>query len=222
MVRSVMPDAPVDSWRLVFDPSVAVRFAKCGIAMIDSNDLVWLARAYLGQRVDDHSEQDMKAAETLLLSIRPYVRMIDNARYKSALADGEVCIAIGWSGDIQQAQARAEEAGRGPIIKYSIPKEGSVLWVDMMAIPIDAPHVDEAYAFLDFMQRPEVAAANTNFNSLAKGNQASDSMIEDRIRHNEAIYPAAETMDRLFTYGTISPEYDRQLNRSWTRFRTGR
>jgi putrescine transport system substrate-binding protein len=148
--------------------------------------------------------------------------MIDSTGYKSALADGEVCIAIGWSGDIQQAQARAAEAGRGQIIKYSIPKEGSILWVDMMAIPKDAPNVDEAYAFIDFMQRPEVAAANTNFNSAATGNQASYSMIADRIRHNEAIYPTADTMDRLFTYGTTSPEYERQLNRTWTRFKTGR
>jgi len=222
LVRSIMPDAPVDSWRLVFDPAVASRFAECGIAMIDSTDLIWLAQAYLGQQVGSNTEQGLKEAEALLLSIRPYVRMIDNARYKSALADGEVCIAVGWSYDIEQARLRAVEAGNGQLIKYSIPKEGSIQWVDMMAIPLDAPNVDEAHEFIDFMQRPEVAAANTNFNKLANGNRASDSMIAEAIRRSESIYPAPETRGRLFTYGVITPEYDRLLNRAWTRIRTGR
>jgi len=222
MVRSIVPDAPVDSWRLVFDPAVASRFAKCGIAMIDSTDLIWLAQAYLGQQVGSNTEQGLKEAEALLLSIRPYIRMIDNASYKSALADGEVCIAVGWSYDIEQARLRAVEAGNGQLIKYSIPKEGSIQWVDMMAIPLDAPNVDEAHEFIDFMQRPEVAAANTNFNKLANGNRASDSMIAEAIRRNESICPATETRARLFTYGVITPEYDRLLNRAWTRVRTGR
>lgn len=222
MVRSIMPDAPVDSWRLVFDPAIASRFAECGIAMIDSTDLIWLAQAYLGQQVGTNTEQGLKEAEALLLSIRPYLRMIDNARYKSALADGEFCLAIGWNYDIEQARLRAVEAGNGQLIKYSIPKEDSIQWVDMMTIPLDAPNVDEAYEFIDFMQRPEVAAANTNFNKLANGNRASDSMIGEPIRRNESIYPATETMARLFTYGVISPEYDRLLSRAWTRVRTGR
>ena len=184
-----------------------------------------LGLAWLGRLITDWAPQtSLRCFNGRFLGIAHlgHVRMIDSTGYKTALADGEVCIAVGWSGDIQLAQARAGEADRGRVIKYSIPKEGSLTWIDMMAIPKDAPHPAEAHAFINFMQRPEIAAANTNFSHLATCNVAARPMIDAELRRNEAVFPPAESLGRLFGNVTVTPAYDRQVNRAWTRFKTGR
>ena len=222
-VLGLMPDAPVDSWRLVFDPAIAAKFKGCGISVLDSpTDIVPVVLHYLGKDPNSESEQDLALAEKTLLAIRPYIRMIHSSNYIDALANGEICIAVGWVGDVLQARDRAAEAvGQGHVIKYSIPKEGTIIWFDTMAIPNDAPHPENAHAFINFMQRPEVAAANSNFINYANGNSASFMLVDKRVRNDPSIYPAADVKAKLFPDLADSEDFSRRLNRSWTRFVTG-
>lgn len=220
-VKAVMPDAPVDSWKLVFDPGIAARFKDCGISILDGpTDIVPLVLAYLGKDPSSESEDDLALAEKTLMAVRPYIRMIHSSNYKDALANGEICIAVGWSGDVYQAQGQAAEAGQGHVIKYSIPKEGTIIWFDTLAIPMDAPHPGNAHAFINFMQRPDIAAANSNFLSYANGNSASYPLIDEAVRTNPSIYPPTEVKEKLFPDLGESERYSRLLNRSWTRFVT--
>jgi putrescine transport system substrate-binding protein len=221
-VKAVMPDAPVDSWALIFDPQIASRFSQCGISVLDGpTDLVPLVLAYLGLDPLSESKADLDRAEATLMSIRPYIRMIDSTLYTDALAHGEICIALGWNGNILQARDRAAETGQSHVIKYSIPREGTIIWFDTLAIPNDAPHPDNAHAFIDFLQRPGVAAANSNFINYANGNAASYALIDEAVRTDPGIYPTAEITAKLFPDLAESEEYSRLLNRSWTRFVTG-
>ena len=222
MVRAVLPDAPLDSWRLVFDPKFAEKFRDCGISVLDGpTDVVPLVLAYLGLNPNSESEEDLARAEQTLMAVRPYIRMIHSSNYIDALANGEICIAVGWSGDILQARDRAAEAGLDHVIKYSIPKEGTIIWFDSMAIPSDAPHPANAHAFIDFMQRPEVAAANSNFLNYANGNSASITLVDEAVRNDPSIYPPAAVKAKLFPDLAESEQFSRLLNRSWTRFVTG-
>jgi len=211
----------VDSWRLVFDPAIAAKFKDCGISILDGpTDIVPLVLAYLGKDPTSESKEDLAAAERTLMAVRPYIRMIHSSNYKEALATGEICIAVGWSGDVYQAQTQAAESGQDDVIKYSIPKEGTIIWFDTLAIPKDAPHPENAHAFINFLQRPDVAAANSNFLSYANGNSASYMLIDEAIRNNPSIYPPADVKAKLFPDVAESEEYSRLLNRSWTRFVT--
>jgi putrescine transport system substrate-binding protein len=222
-VRSIMPDAPVDSWGLVFDPAVASKFKECGIAVIDSpRDLRYDVLVYLGKDPNSESPEDLALLEQTLLAIRPYVRMIDTFQYTDALASGEICIAVGWNGDVLQARARAGELGQGTEIGYSIPKEGTLIWFDMLAIPKDAPHPENAHAFINFLQRADIAAANTNFIKYANGNSASFPLVDASIRNDEAVYPPAAIRAKLIVGVPESEPYSRQLNRTWSRFVTGK
>ena len=156
------------------------------------------------------------------MAIRPYIRMIHSSQYIDALANGEICIAVGWSGDMLQARDRAAEAGQGNVIKYSIPKEGTIIWFDVYAIPKDAPHPDNAHAFINFMERTEVAAANSKFINYANGNAASLQFINDAVKYDPGIYPTAEVKAKLFPDLAETEEFTRLLNRTWTRFTTGK
>src|SRR5688572_32087694 len=178
-----MPDAPVDSWRLVFDPAIASRFQDCGIAVLDSpSDVVPLVLIYLGKDANSEAVEDLRLAGKTLMAIRPYVRMIHSSALTDALANGGLCLTVNWNGPVVLARERAAEAGLGHVIKYSIPKEGTVGWFDSMAIPKDAPHAGNAHAFINFMQRPDVAAANSNFINYANGNFASYLLIDQSVR----------------------------------------
>jgi putrescine transport system substrate-binding protein len=222
-VKAIDPNAPVDSWDLVFDPKWAAKFKDCGISVLDApSEMVGVALAYLGKDPNSQSEADLKAAEELLLKIRPYIRMIHSSNYIDALANGELCIAVGWSGDVLQARDRAAEAGQGNVIKYTIPKEGTIIWFDMYAVPADAKHPDNAHAFINFMMRPDIAAANSNFVNYANGNAASVSLINEAVRNDPGIFPSAEVKAKLFPDLAETPEFTRLLNRSWTRFTTGK
>jgi putrescine transport system substrate-binding protein len=222
-VKKIDPNAPVDSFRMVFDPAVAAKFKDCGISVLDApSEIVGVALAYLGKDPNSQSEADLKLAEDMLMKVRPYIRMIHSSNYIDALANGEICVAVGWSGDILQARDRAAEAGQGNVIKYSVPKEGTIIWFDMFAIPADAPHPDNAHAFIDFMNRPEIAAANSDFINYANGNSASFEKISEEVRSDPGIFPSAEVKAKLFPDLAESAEFTRLLNRSWTRFTTGK
>jgi putrescine transport system substrate-binding protein len=222
-VIEIMPDAPVDSWRLVLDPKIAARFKDCGMSVVDSpTDVVPMVLAYIGKDPNSESEEDLALAMQTLMAVRPYFRLIHNSAYRDALATGEICVAIGWSGDIFQIQTRVAEAADGRVIKYSIPKEGTIIWFDTLAIPRDAPHPENAHAFINFLQRPDVAAANSNYLSYANGNSASFKLIDESITSNPSIYPPEEVKAKLFPDVARSEQYSRALNRAWTRFVTGK
>jgi putrescine transport system substrate-binding protein len=222
-VKAIDANAPVDSWSLVLDPKWAAKFKDCGISVLDApSEIVGIALAYLGKDPNSQDEADLKLAEDLLLKVRPYIRMIHSSNYIDALANGEICVAVGWSGDVLQSRDRAEEAGQGNVIKYSVPKEGTIIWFDMYAVPNDAPHPDNAHAFINFMMRPEVAAANSNFINYANGNAASLEFIDESVRNDPGVFPSDEVKAKLFPDLAESAEFTRLLNRSWTRFTTGK
>jgi len=222
-VKAIDPNAPVDSWDLVFDPKWAAKFKDCGISVLDApSELSAVVLAYLGKDPNSQSEADLKAVEDVLMKVRPYIRMIHSSNYIDALANGEICVAVGWSGDVLQARDRAAEAGQGNVIKYSVPKEGTIIWFDMYAIPADAKHPDNAHAFINFMMRPEIAAKNSSFVNYANGNAASFELIDEKVRLDPGVYPSAEVKAKLFPDLAETPEYTRLLNRAWTRFTTGK
>jgi putrescine transport system substrate-binding protein len=222
-VKTIMPDAPVDSWRFMFDPGIASRFQDCGIGVLDSpSDVVPLVLIYLGKDADSESEEDLRLAEETLMAIRPYVRMIHSSALTDALANGELCLTVNWNGPVALARDRAAEAGLDQVIKYSIPKEGTVGWFDSLAIPKDAPHVENAHAFINFMQRPDVAAANSNFIKYANGNAASYALIDESVRTDPGVYPPAEVRSRMTVDVSDSEQYSRLLNRTWSRFVAGK
>ncbi|MDQ1241885.1 MAG: putrescine transport system substrate-binding protein [Pseudomonadota bacterium] len=221
-LAEILPDAPVDSWSLIFDPAIISKFKDCGVSLLDDpTDMVSTVLLWLGKDPNSQAEADLAQAEAALLAIRPYIRSIHSSQYIEDLANGEVCIAVGYSGDILQAQDRAEEAGKDADIRYSIPKEGALMWFDTLAIPADAPHPGNAHAFIDYLLRPDVAAANSNFVYYANANAAATALIDAELRDDPGIYPTPEVKERLQPNLAKSAEYTRLLNRSWTRFTTG-
>ncbi|HMK71541.1 MAG TPA: polyamine ABC transporter substrate-binding protein, partial [Xanthobacteraceae bacterium] len=215
--------AVIDSWDDVFDPQRIARFKDCGVYLLDSSDdIMSAALHYL--RLDPNSSDpgDLQRAADLLGRIRPYVRKFHSSEYLNALASGEVCFVVGFSGDIKQAQKRAAEAKGGVEIGYAIPKEGAQLWFDNLAIPRDAPDLAEAHQLIDYLLRPEVAARNTNFISYANGNLASQALINKSILGDRTIYPDAAAMAKLYTIIAHDQKTQRLINRLWTRIKTGR
>jgi putrescine transport system substrate-binding protein len=222
-VTAIMPDAPVDSWRFVFDPQVISRFKDCGVSVLDDpTDMVATMLLWLGKDPNSENEADLKLAEEKLLAIRPYIRTIHSSQYIDDLANGEVCVVVGYSGDVLQAADRAEEAGKTHEIAYSIPREGALMWFDTLAVPADAPHPDAAHTLIDYLLRPDVAAANSNFVYYASANQAATPLLEVELRDDPSIYPPPEVKSRLRPNLAKSAEFTRKLNRTWTRFTTGR
>ena len=215
-------DAPVDSWNLILDPANAAKLAKCGIYAFDAaSDIFELTLNYLGR--DPHSTvpKDYEDAAAAWQKVRPYIRKFDNSEYIPALANGDICVAMGYSGDVFQARDRAEEAKKGVEIAYSIPKEGAVMWFDFMAIPKDAPHPDAAHAFLDYILTPEVIGPITNEVYYANGNAQSKPFVEKEILEDETVYPSKEMMDKLFTESTPAQDIERLRTRIWNRVKTG-
>ena len=222
-IKAIMPNAPLDSWDMIFDPKVVSKFKDCGVSVLDApTELTAVMLAYLGKDPNSQNPADLKAVEDKLMTIRPYIRMIHSSQYIDALANGEICLALGWSGDVLQARDRADEAGQGNVIKYSVPKEGTIIWFDMYAVPTDAPHPDNAHAFINFMMKPEVAAANSNFVNYATGNAASVALVNEDVRNDPGVYPPPEVKAKLFPDLSETDEYTRLLNRTWTRFTTGK
>jgi putrescine transport system substrate-binding protein len=216
-------DANIDSWDIVFKPENLARFKSCGVYLLDSSDdILPAALKYLGFDPNSRSEAELQKAADLVIKIRPFVRKFHSSEYLNALASGEICFAAGFSGDVKQAQKRAAEAKNGVEIAYAIPKEGAQLWFDNLAIPKDAKHVAEAHAFIDYLQKPEVAAKNTNLISYANGNLASQKFIDKEVLEDRTIYPDEATMSRLYTIKVYDAATQRLMNRLWTRIKTGR
>lgn len=217
-----MPDAPLDSWRMIFDPEIVSKFQDCGIHLLDApTELVPAALNYLGLEPDSKDADLLAQAEELLQSIRPYVQKFHSSEYINGLANGDICIAVGWSGDVLQARDRAAEADNGVSVEYTIPKEGALMWFDQMAIPADAKNVEEAHEFLNYMMRPEVIAKASNYVYYANGNHASKPLLLEDVFTDPAIYPSDETIAKLFTVTAAAPRQQRLLTRTWTKVKTG-
>jgi putrescine transport system substrate-binding protein len=222
-VKAIMPDAPTDSWSLVFDPAIVSKFEDCGVSFLDDpTDMVGTMLLWLGKQPNSESEEDLRLAEEALLRIRPYIRTINSSQYIEDLANGGVCIAVGYSGDVLQARDRAAEAGKELDIRYVIPREGALMWFDTLAIPADAGHPGNAHAFIDYLLRPDVAAANSNYVYYATANSAALDLLDAELRDDIGIFPPPEVKERLQPNLAKSAEFTRSLNRSWTRFVTGR
>ena len=218
-IKARMADAPVDSWGLLYDPTVIAKIQDCGVAVLDSpSDIIATVLAFLGKDPNSESPADLKAAEQVILSIRPYVRMIDSRRLDSALASGEICLALGWSGQM----TRAREAGNGAQIAFSIPKEGTITTSDVIAVPADAPHPRNAHLFINYLLRPEVAAKNTNATKYANPVAASSALIIPELRNDPGVYPSADARSRLTPLRPKSQEFTRLMMRTWVRFKSGR
>jgi putrescine transport system substrate-binding protein len=216
-------DAKIDSWNIVFKPELLAKFKDCGVHMLDSaEDILPAALHYLGLDPNSTTPDDLERAAALMQKIRPSVRKFHSSEYLNALASGEICLVVGWSGDIKQAKNRAIEAKNGVDIGYAIPKEGAQMWFDNLAIPKDAPHPAEAYAFINFMLDPQVAAMNSNTIAYASGNLASQKFIDKKVREDPSVYPDAATMAKLYIVTAREPRAQRAINRLWTKVKTGR
>jgi putrescine transport system substrate-binding protein len=222
-VRQRMPGAPVDSWRMIFDPAVVSKFADCGVSVLDApSEVVATALLYIGRNPNSNSPEDLKAAEQVLKAIRPYIRYVDSSRYIDNLANGDICLAMGWSGDIKQAHDRAAEANKGVDLVYSIPHEGAIVNLDVLVIPADAPHVRNAHLFIDYLLRPEVAAQNSNLIKYANAVSPELQPLDPLVRNDQGVFPPQEVRARLTPERPRPPDYQRILTRAWTRFKTGK
>jgi putrescine transport system substrate-binding protein len=217
------PDMRIESWEAVFKPEIVAKFKDCGVHLLDSADDVFSAALnYLGLDPNTKEPAELEKAADLLMKVRPFVRKFHSSEYLNALASGEICLVLGFSGDIKQAQKRAAEAKNGVDIVYVIPKEGAQLWFDNLAIPKDARNTAEAHALIDFLMRPDVAAKNSNFVTYANGNAASRSLIDKAVVEDKTIYPDDATMRRLYTITAHDQKTQRLMNRLWTRIKTGK
>lgn len=217
------PGGRIDSWKQVFDPESLARFKDCGVQMLDSaDDILPAALHYLGLDPNSTKPDDLEKAADVVRKVQPYVRKFHSSEYLSALAGGDICLVVGWSGDIMQARRRAAEAKGGVEIGYAIPKEGAQMFFDNLAIPSDARNVEEAYALIDYLLRPEVAAKNSDFLSYASGNLASQKLISEKVINDKTIYPDAATMQKLFIITARPLTVQRTISRLWTRVKTGR
>jgi putrescine transport system substrate-binding protein len=222
MITALMPKAPLDSWRMVFDPAVASKVAKCGISVLDSPaEMMRAVYSYLGKDPNSQNPDDLALADAVLTKIRPYIRNINSSEYIEALANGDICLAVGYNGDVLQARDRAREAGKGIEIKYAVPKEGSILWFDMLAIPKDAPNPDNAYAFINYILTPRVIADISNFKRYADADAQAQSLLDPAVRDDPGIYPPKEVTAKLAVQLADSADQTRAITRVWQKFKTG-
>jgi putrescine transport system substrate-binding protein len=221
-VKERLGDQAVDTWDVVFKPELVSKLADCGVTLLDAPaEIMASALNYLGLDPNSESPEDLKKAEDLMMSIRPHVRYFNSSQYIDDLGNGEVCLSVGYSGDVFIAQAAAAEANAGVEVAYVIPKEGALKWFDLFAIPADAPHPENAHKFIDFMLRPDIAAANTNYVYYASGNKAALELIDDEVKNDPAIYPTPEVSAKLFNLKAHTPDYDELLTETWQRIKAG-
>jgi putrescine transport system substrate-binding protein len=222
-IAAAMPNAPVNSWAMIYDPNVIRHFKDCGVSILDAPDeVVETVLLYLGKDPNSESLEDLKAAERVLLSIRPYVRYVNSLSYIEGLANEDICMALLWSGDIGQVRARSREAGRNTGFSYILAKEGMMMYFDMLAIPADAPHPKNAHLFINYLLRPDVAAKNSSTVHYASGNAAAYKLVDPAVYNDKSLYLNDEQRAHLFPMRSHSLSFMRELNRTWTRFRTGR
>lgn len=216
-------DTPLDSWGLLMDPDTVAKLADCGVTALDAADEgVLAALTYSGLAPQSQRASDINKAFETFSKARPHIRYFNSSQYINDLANGNVCLSLGWSGDILIARDRAIEANNGIEIKYLIPKEGALLWIDLMAIPSDAPHPENAHKFINFILEPQITAGITNYVNYANGNAASTPFIDEAILNDPGVYPSKATRKALFIAPLYSPRTDRLLARQWTKLKTGK
>jgi putrescine transport system substrate-binding protein len=222
-VKKALPDAPVDSLRMIFDPAVASKLKDCGIMVLDSpTDMIPAALKYLKLDPDSKDPADLEKAAALFKTIRPYIRKFHSSEYINALAQGNICVAFGFSGDIIQAASRAAKSKNKVNIEYAIPKEGALLWIDVLAIPAGAPNLENAYKWIDYLLDPKVAAASSNFVGYANGNAKSVEFLDKAVKDDETIYPPPAVMATLYTISAADQKYNQLRTRTWTTIKTGK
>ncbi|AGB70127.1 putative putrescine ABC transporter, substrate-binding protein [Rhizobium tropici CIAT 899] len=221
-VKQILGTDDAPDINVIFDPKLAAKFKDCGIYVLDSpTDVIPAALRYLGLDPNSTKQEDFKKAEDLLTAIRPFVRKFHSSEYINALANGDICLAFGYSGDVLQARNRAAEAKNGVNIAYSIPTKGAQMWFDVMAIPADAPHVEEAHIFLNYIMRPEVIAKASNFTSYANGNKASQQFLSKDVLEDPSVYPTDAVREKLYTLTPWDSKTQRVATRLWTKVTTG-
>ena len=221
--KEVLGGAVPNNWDIVFKPDNLAKFKECGVMMLDSaDDILPAAQQYLGLDPNSTAEADLQKAAELVASVRPSVRKFHSSEYLGALASGEICLAVGWSGDIKQAQKRAAEAKNGVEVGYAIPKTGAQMFFDNFAIPKDAKNVAEAHEFINYMLRPDVAARNTNLLGYPNGNIESQKLVDPAIMNDPTVYPDEATQKKLYLVTARDQKTQRIINRLWTRVKTGR
>lgn len=221
-VTRALPNVPLTSWRVVFDPATASKLVKCGIQILDSPaEVVLLVLRYLGKDANSRSPQDLADVERVLMAIRPYIRNIDTSSYLEGIANGDLCLVVGYNSDFVQARRRANEARNEVHIGYALPEEGSVVYFNMLAIPRDAPHPTNAHLFINYLMKPEVIAQITNFVGSANANLAATPLLDPAIANDTASYPTPVQRETLFVQTESTPEQARAITRLWQRFKTG-
>jgi putrescine transport system substrate-binding protein len=222
LVKRALGTGTIDSWSAILDPANAAKLAKCGITMLDApTDVYGSVAIYKGLDPNSEKPEDLKVVEDTLMAVRPHIRYFHSSSYINDLASGEICVALGWSGDMLQARDRGAAAARPVTVRYAIPKEGAINYFDMLAIPADAPHPDNAHAYLNYLMDPEVIAKVTNKTRFASGNAAALPFVAEDIKNDPGIYPSADVRARLHPDLVESQEFSRDLNRAWTRIRSG-
>lgn len=222
-IKALAPQAPMDSWALLFDPKWAKALAPCGITIIDSAvDAIPTALKYLGLDPNSEKKEDLDKVEKLLMGIRPYVKQFVTGQNINLLAGGDACVVMAYSGDVIQAQARAEDAKQGVKVDYIIPKEGAQAWWDTLAIPADAPNKDGAYALINFVLQGKPMSGITNTVKYGNAVPASLPEVDEAIKGNPAVFPTEAQRATLFTISAVKPAVDRQRTRLWTKVKTGR
>jgi putrescine transport system substrate-binding protein len=217
-----LPGGKIDSWSAVFEPRNLARLQDCGVYFLDaSEDMYAVALNYLGLDPNSRAPGDYARATDMLLKVRPYVRKFHSSAYIDALANGDICLAVGYSGDVLQARARAAEAKNGVRLAYVVPKEGTQVWYDVFAIPVDAPDRAAAYRFLDYMLRPAVIAQASDYTRYANANAAAAPLVAAALRNDPGAYPPPDVARRLFVTTTKDQALLREVNRQWTRVLTG-
>ncbi|WPN47015.1 polyamine ABC transporter substrate-binding protein [Pseudomonas sp. P8_241] len=222
-IKAVLGVDTIDSWGVLFEPENIKKLQSCGVAFLDSADeMMPTVLNYMGLNANSTDPEDYKKAEDKLLAVRPYVTYFHSSKYIADLANGDICVAIGFSGDIFQAKNRADEAKKGVNIAYSIPKEGGALWFDMLAIPKDSTNVKQANAFINYLLKPEVIAQVSDYVGYANPNPASDKLMEQSIRTDEAVYPPQAVLDKTYVSVELPPNIQRLMTRSWTKVKSGK
>jgi putrescine transport system substrate-binding protein len=221
-IKQRMPKAPLDSLKMIFDPTVVAKFADCGVHLLDAPDeIIGAALKYIGEDPDSKNPDVLAKAEGVLKKIRPHIRKFHSSQYINDLANGDICLAFGWSGDILQAGTRATEAKKGVTVEYHLPKEGAIQWFDSFAIPADAPNKDNAHAFINYMMTPAVIAKASNFVQYPNGNKDSQKLIAKEVTENVNVFPPPAVVKRLYTLTPYDQKTQRLVTGIWTRVKGG-
>lgn len=221
-VKAVLGDVPVDSWDVIFKPENMAKLSQCGVAILDNGpEMLPIALHQLGLPHHSQNPEDYKKAEALLLQMRSNVRYFHSSKYVGDLANGDICVAVGFSGDIMQAANRAKEANNGVNIAYVIPKEGAPMWFDMVSMPVDARDEKAGYAFMNYLLEPKVMADISNYVHYANGNAQADGLVDPALKGDNTVYPEESVMSSLYALEAMPAKIDRLRTRIWSKVKSG-